>query len=54
MLLVLLYATGARRVEALRIKVEDIDSLRMVINIRQVITGFYPDYFARFDSSEKR
>jgi site-specific recombinase XerD len=31
MLLVLLYATGARRAEAARIKVEDIDSQRMVI-----------------------
>jgi integrase len=29
-LLVLLYATGARRAEAARIKVEDIDSRRMV------------------------
>jgi integrase len=34
-LLVLLYATGARRAEAARIKVEDIDSQRMVIHIRQ-------------------
>jgi site-specific recombinase XerD len=32
---VLLYATGARRAEAARIKVEDIDSQRMVIHIRQ-------------------
>ena len=31
----LLYATGARRAEAARIKVEDIDSQRMVIHIRQ-------------------
>jgi site-specific recombinase XerD len=30
MILVLLYATGARRSEAARIKVEDIDSQRMV------------------------
>jgi len=35
MILVLLYATGARRTEAARIKVEDIDSQRMVIHIRQ-------------------
>jgi site-specific recombinase XerD len=34
-LLVLLYATGARRAEAARIMVEDIDSQRMVIHIRQ-------------------
>ena len=34
-LIVLLYATGARRAEAARIKVEDIDSQRMVIHIRQ-------------------
>jgi integrase/recombinase XerD len=34
-LLVLLYATGERRAEAARIKVEDIDSQRMVIHIRQ-------------------
>ena len=31
----LLYATGARRAEAARIMVEDIDSQRMVIHIRQ-------------------
>ena len=30
-----LYASGARRTEAARIKVEDIDSQRMVIHIRQ-------------------
>jgi integrase len=30
MILVLLYATGARRTEAARIKVEDIDGKRMV------------------------
>ncbi len=35
MILVLLYATGVRRTEASRIKVEDIDSKRMVIHIRQ-------------------
>ena len=35
MILVLLYATGVRRAEAARIKVEDIDSQRMVIHIRQ-------------------
>ena len=35
MILVLLYATGVRRTEAARIKVEDIDSQRMVIHIRQ-------------------
>ena len=35
MILVLLYATGVRRTEAARIKVEDIDSKRMVIHIRQ-------------------
>ena len=35
MILVLLYATGLRRTEASRIKVEDIDSKRMVIHIRQ-------------------
>ena len=35
MILVLLYATGARRTEAAQIKVEDIDSQRMVIHIRQ-------------------
>ena len=35
MILVLLYATGVRRTEAARIKVEDIDSQRMVIRIRQ-------------------
>ena len=34
-LLVLLYATGARRAEAARIMVEDTDSQRMVIHIRQ-------------------
>ena len=34
-LLVLLYATGARRTEAARIMVEDIDSQRRVIHIRQ-------------------
>jgi len=34
-LLMLLYATGARRAEAARIKVEDIDSQRIVIHIRQ-------------------
>src|SRR5277367_6742525 len=34
MILVLLYATGVRRTEAARIKVEDIDSKRMVIHIR--------------------
>jgi integrase/recombinase XerD len=34
-ILVLLYATGARRAEVARIKVEDIDSQRMVIHIRQ-------------------
>ena len=34
-LLVLLYATGVRRAEAARIMVEDIDSQRMVIRIRQ-------------------
>ncbi len=34
-LLVLLYATGARRTEASQIMVEDIDSQRMVIRIRQ-------------------
>ena len=35
MILVLLYATGVRRTEAAQIKVEDIDSQRMVIHIRQ-------------------
>src|SRR6204780_375034 len=35
MILVLLYATGVRRTEAARIKVEDIDSKLMVIYIRQ-------------------
>ena len=35
MILVLLYATGERRTEASQIKVEDIDSQRMVIHIRQ-------------------
>ncbi len=35
MILVLLYATGARRTEAAQIKVEDIDSQRMVIHIPQ-------------------
>jgi integrase/recombinase XerD len=35
MILVLLYATGLRRTEASLIKVEDIDSKRMVIHIRQ-------------------
>src|ERR1700751_2175927 len=35
MILVLLYATGLRRTEAARIKVEDVDSQRMVIHIRQ-------------------
>jgi integrase/recombinase XerD len=35
MILLLLYATGVRRTEAARIKVEDIDSQRMVIHIRQ-------------------
>ena len=35
MILVLLYATGVRRTEAARIKVEDIDSQRMVIHIPQ-------------------
>jgi integrase len=35
MLIVLLYATGLRRTEASLIKVEDIDSKRMVIHIRQ-------------------
>ncbi len=35
MIVVLLYATGVRRTEAARIKVEDIDSKRMVIHIRQ-------------------
>ena len=35
MILVLLYATGVRRTEAARIKVEDIDSQRMVVHIRQ-------------------
>ena len=35
MILVLLYATGLRRTEAARINVEDIDSQRMVIHIRQ-------------------
>jgi site-specific recombinase XerD len=35
MILVLLYATGVRRTEAARVKVEDIDSKRMVIHIRQ-------------------
>ena len=34
-LLLVLYATGARRAEAARIMVEDIDSQRMVIHIRQ-------------------
>ena len=34
-ILVLLYATGLRRTEASLIKVEDIDSKRMVIHIRQ-------------------
>ena len=34
-ILVLLYATGARRAEAALIKVADIDSQRMVIHIRQ-------------------
>jgi integrase/recombinase XerD len=34
-ILVLLYATGARRAEAARIMVEDIDSQRMVTHIRQ-------------------
>ena len=35
MIVVLLYATGLRRTEASLIKVEDIDSKRMVIHIRQ-------------------
>ncbi len=35
MILVLLYSTGVRRTEAAQIKVEDIDSQRMVIHIRQ-------------------
>jgi integrase/recombinase XerD len=35
MILVLLYGTGVRRTEAARIKVEDIDSQRMLIHIRQ-------------------
>src|SRR6202050_1781667 len=35
MILVLLYATGVRRAETARIRVEDIDSKRMVIHIRQ-------------------
>ena len=35
MILVLLYATGIRRTEAALIKIEDIDSKRMVIHIRQ-------------------
>ncbi len=35
MILVLLYATGVRRTEAAQIKVEDIDSQRMVIHIRR-------------------
>jgi integrase/recombinase XerD len=35
MILVLLYSTGVRRTAASRIKVEDIDSKRMVIHIRQ-------------------
>lgn len=35
MILVLLYATGIRRTEAARIKVEDIESKRMLIHIRR-------------------
>ena len=35
MIVVLLYATGLRRTEASQIKVEDIDSNRMVIHVRQ-------------------
>jgi integrase len=35
MILVLLYATGVRRTEAARIRVEDIDGKRMVIHICQ-------------------
>ena len=35
MIVVLLYATGLRRTEASLIKVQDIDSKRMVIHIRQ-------------------
>ena len=38
-LLVLLYATGARRAEAARIKVEDIDSQRMVSRVIPVLSG---------------